>query len=246
MLAAVFTAAFFMLLTVKLVLVAALCGLAAIAFLLVWMWGSDPAPGESADIGGGIRLPIYVSGPLSHSWWAVVVLLLVAGSLYLSYVFSYLYMWTVNPALFADRITTPAPAWPVVSAILLAASSGAVIAADRLLRSDAAAGFMIVLACGTLLLAAGTIIEPAGEWLSGKRPSHNAIDALVFTHSLLQSQIAAAVAIMAGFAIARCVCGHLDARRRVVFDNLALLWHFAVAQGLTGLVLIHGFPWVVS
>ena len=37
------------------------------------------------------------SGPVSHSWWAMVVLLLVAGSLYLAYVFSYLYLWTVSP-----------------------------------------------------------------------------------------------------------------------------------------------------
>jgi cytochrome c oxidase subunit I+III len=246
LLAAVFTAAFFMLLTVKLVAVAALCGVAAIAFLLVWMWGSDPAPVERVDIGGGIRLPVYVSGPLSHSWWAMVVLLLVAGSLYLSYVFSYLYMWTVDPARFAERTTMPDLTWPVLSAILLAASSGAVIAARRLLRLDTTAGFILVLALGATLLAAGTVLEPAGEWLAGQRPSRSAREALVFTHSLLQSQIVIAVAIMAGFAIARRVCGYLTAERRVVFDNLALLWHFAVAQGLTGLALIHGFPRIVS
>lgn len=246
LLAAVFTAAFFMLLTVKLVTIALLCGLATIAFLIAWMWGSDPAPGGDVEIGGGIRLPLYASGPLSHSWWAMVVLLLVAGALYLSYVFSYLYMWTVNPAQFADRTTTPAPTWPLLSALLLAASSGAVVAARPLLRMGATAGFAIALVCGAALLLAGTIVEPAGEWFSGKRPSHSAIDALTFTHSLLQSQIVAAVTIMAGFAVARRLCGHLDEKRRVVFDNLTLLWHFAVVQGLTGLALIHGFPRIVS
>jgi cytochrome c oxidase subunit I+III len=54
------------------------------------MWESDPAPRGRADIGGGIRLPTYMSGPDSHSWWAMIVLMLVAGSLYLSYLFSYL------------------------------------------------------------------------------------------------------------------------------------------------------------
>lgn len=245
-LAAIFTAAFFVLLTVKLMAVAAVCGLAAIAFVLVWMWGSDPPPGEDVDIGGGIHLPVYVSGQLSHSWWAVVILLLVTGSLYLSYVFSYLYMWTVNPALFAGRTTMPVPAWPVLTATLLAASSCALIMARRWLRRGMTTGLVIALSLGIMFLAAGTILEPAVEWLAGKRPSRNAIDALVFTHSLLQSQVAGAAAIMAGFAIARIAYGRLDARRRVVFDNMALLWHYAVAQGLVGLVLIHGFPRVVS
>jgi hypothetical protein len=31
-------------------------------------------------------------------------------------------------------------------------------------------------------------------------------------------------------------------RTRVVFDNLSLLWHYAVGQGLFGLLLVHGFP----
>ena len=43
-LAAIFTAAFFMLLTVKLVTVALSCGVLAIAFILVWTWGNDPEP----------------------------------------------------------------------------------------------------------------------------------------------------------------------------------------------------------
>ena len=86
-----------MLLTVKLVTLAIICGVLAVAMILVWMWSSDPEPLRRVEIGHGIKLPTYVSGPLSHSWWAMVVLLLVAGSLYLAYVFSYLYLWTVSP-----------------------------------------------------------------------------------------------------------------------------------------------------
>ena len=38
-----------------------------------------------------------MSGPASHSWWAMVVLILVAIALFGALVFSYLYLWTVSP-----------------------------------------------------------------------------------------------------------------------------------------------------
>src|SRR5690606_10197556 len=101
--------------------------------IIIWMWGSDPEPGEPVDIGGGIMLPTYVSGSLSHSWWAMVVLLLVAASLYLAYVFSYLYLWTVSPAVWPDSSYLPSATWPLAAAALLLASSGLLALAGRTL-----------------------------------------------------------------------------------------------------------------
>lgn len=101
-LAAVFTAAFFLLLTVKMVTIATICGVLAIAFILVWAWGLDPGPSKGMiEIAKGVRLPTYMSGPTSHSWWAMVVLMFVAASLYLAYVFSYLFLWVVSPEVWA-------------------------------------------------------------------------------------------------------------------------------------------------
>jgi len=34
----------------------------------------------------------------------------------------------------------------------------------------------------------------------------------------------------------------IHARRPVTFDNAMLLWHYTVAQGLVGILLVHGFP----
>ena len=99
--AAVGTAGFFLLLTVKLAFAAFACGIVAVVSSLVWLWQSDPPPGQPVDVGRGIKLPIYFSGPKSHGWWAVVILLLVAASLYLAFVFSYLYTWTASPQVMA-------------------------------------------------------------------------------------------------------------------------------------------------
>ena len=120
------------------------------AMILIWMWAADPKPMAPVDIGGGLKLPTYASGPMSHSWWAMVVLLLVAGSLYLAYVFSYLYLWTVSPQVW-PAAELPSTLWPFAAAVLLLMSGGAANVVSRTLPTQNAsrAGFSaaLVLAC---------------------------------------------------------------------------------------------------
>ena len=244
LLAAVGTAGFFMLLTVKMVALAALSGVLAVAMIVIWMWRSDPAPGAPAAIGHGIVLPTYASGPLSTSWWAMGVLLLVAGSLYLSFFFSYLYLWTVSPQVW-PRPEVLAPAmWPALCAVLLLISSGLIWIAGRALHGGVRGrvAFVAFTALAVVALAGALIVDVTAHWNAGLRPDADAHGAMMFVAAVLQLQLVLAVAAMAGFAIARRIADRLDAERRVVFDNLSLLWHYTVGQGLFGLALVHGFP----
>jgi cytochrome c oxidase subunit I+III len=50
----------------------------------------------------------------------------------------------------------------------------------------------------------------------------------------------AVLLIMAGYTLARSWCGLLDATRRVTFDNTRLFWHYMAAQGVIGILLVHG------
>jgi hypothetical protein len=44
-------------------------GMLAVAMVLAWVWDLDPGPAyPPQDIGAGIKLPVYVTGPTSHSW----------------------------------------------------------------------------------------------------------------------------------------------------------------------------------
>ena len=248
LLAAIFTAAFFMLLTVKAVVLALICGLLAVAMVLVWMWDSDPKPLAGVDIGGGLKLPTYASGSLSHSWWAMIVLLLVAGSLYLAYVFSYLYLWTVSPQVWPAPARLAPIASPVLSAFLLVLGSAILIAAGRVLprrpQGSRAFEMLCVLAVGAL--AAALVTEILAHWQTGLRPDTDAHGAMVYMAAFLQSQLTLPVMVFAGFAVARSLCGHLDRERRVVFDNLGLLFHYTVGQSLLGLLVVHGFPRLVG
>jgi len=244
LLAAVFTAGFFMLLTVKYVTLAIVSGVAALAMLVVWMWSSDPKPLPRAEIGHGIKVPTYVSGSVSPSWWAMIVLILVAGSLYLSFAFSYLFLWTVSPQVWPKPEEMPVWTWPLLSAVLLSASSGLIVLAGRLLPARAGKGtvFAGIIALGVLALGTGLGIDVLAFWRAGIRPDTDAHGALAYMACFLQLQLVLALVVMAGFAIARVLAGLLDRRHRVVFDNLALLWHYTVMQGLFGLLLVHGFP----
>ncbi|HYI29204.1 MAG TPA: cytochrome c oxidase subunit I [Bradyrhizobium sp.] len=246
--AAVLTAAFFLLLTVKAVTLALLCGVGAIAMILMWMWSSDPKPTAAAGIGGGITLPTYASGPLSHSWWAMVVLLLVAGSLYLAFVFSYLYLWTVSPQFWPKPEALPALLWPMLSAALLAASAGAAVAASRALPTQIGArlGCVALIALGVAALLAAFAVEVWAHWSIGLRPTTDAHAAMVAMASFLQAQLGIPVIVWAGFVVARLFAGHVDRRRRATVENLILLWLYVAGQGLFGLLLVHGFPRIVT
>jgi hypothetical protein len=75
--------------------------------------------------------------------------MLVAGSLYLTYVFSYLYLWTVSPEVWPVAQAAaglPEWTWSIASAALLAASGAGVLAASRALSGSGrpGAGFAVL------------------------------------------------------------------------------------------------------
>jgi cytochrome c oxidase subunit I+III len=247
-LAAVFTAGFFLLLTVKAVALALACGVAAVVSMLLWMRESDPPSVGTVDIGGGVRLPTYASGPDSHSWWAMVVLVLVAAALYLSYLFGYLYLWTVAPQQWPAPGGRPPAGWLWVSALMMGGSAGCLFAAYSLLGADPPprGAVALLVAAGTAALLAALGLDLWSHWRSGFRPQASGYAAMVYANAVLQAELAAAIVVMAGFTVYRVLTGQLDHVRRVVFDNLALLWAYCLGQGLIGLALTHGFPRLVS
>ncbi|MGH8771669.1 MAG: hypothetical protein ACREV2_10900, partial [Burkholderiales bacterium] len=58
----------------------------------------------------------------------------------------------------------------------------------------------------------------------------------------LQGFFVSVVTIMAGYVLARSLCGLLTSERRATFDNTMLFMCYTVAQGLIALALVHGFP----
>ncbi len=248
--AAAGTAGFFLLLTVKLVVPAAICGVMAIIGCLVWTWGLDKQGDKGlVEIGAGLKVPSYMSGPASHTWWAMVVLMLVAGSLYLAYVFSYLYLWVVSPEVWPPHaVAPPSGEWTLSVAGLALASAGLTWWAGRLLPPSGQRSGLVVVVLGlaALALMASFGLNIQAQWQTGLRPTDSAYGALVFMASVLDGQVVIAQLILFGVAMARMLCGRLDRVRRVGYENCTLLCYYTVGQMLLGLLLVHGFPRVAG
>jgi cytochrome c oxidase subunit I+III len=236
--AAWFTTGFFLLLTFKLVAPALACGAIAIAGLLHWAWQLDPpAHHAPVHVGGGLRLPVYATGPASQSWWAMVILMMVAGSLYGCLLFSYLFLWTVAPAAWPPAAAMQSVLYPLAAAVLLMLSSGAVALGNRTL---AARGHCYPLALAVPLLAAALGVSVAAH--RELAPADSGYGAIVYAFLAIDGFFAAAAITLALYALARQATGRLDRARRVTFDNARLFWHYTVAQTLAGLAMVHGFP----
>ena len=125
--AAVGTAGFFLSLTAQFVAVAFAFGAVVVAAVVHWLWtGTDLGPiRERVDIGGGLRLPVYVTGHDSVGWWATVFLLLVDGTIFCCIAFTHGFLWLVNgdAALPPPGTSLPDLAVPAVAGTLVAASA---------------------------------------------------------------------------------------------------------------------------
>ena len=249
-LAAVFTAGFFLLLTVKLVTLAMLSGAAALAMLLRWLWTTDPGPTHPpADIGGGITLPVYATGPVSHSWWAMIILILVLGSIFFSLLVSYLFLWLTSPAVWPDASALPPLRFPLTSAALLLLAAALMGYANRALRA-ATDGSRWTMRLALLLavpsLVGAGALELLGQWRTGLRPTDSSYGAALYAMIGLQGVLVGTVVIMNLYTLARSFRGLLNHVRRATFDNTRLLWYYAVAQGLVALAMVHGFPRLID
>jgi cytochrome c oxidase subunit I+III len=227
---AVFVAACFLFLTIKSVLLALTCGAVAIAALARWAWELDPGPSQAVDIGGGIRLPVYATGPSSHSWWATVILMLVAGAVFGCLLFSYLYVWTVSPQVWPSLL--PPMEYPFAAGALLTLSSAAVVYANKSIYAGLTAAIAFLVAAFAVELQAHRALDPAAS----------SYGALVYAFIAVQGFSVAAVVAMAFYSLARRAAGLLDRQRRATLDCTMLLWHYTVAQGMGALVIVHGFP----
>ena len=246
-----FTAAFFLLLTVKAVYPAFACGVVALGCVIWWAWQLDPGPiRPPADIGGGIVLPVYVTGPMNHAWWAMIVLMVVSGMTFTCLIFSYLFLWVVNPGTWPPAgLTLPGWIGPGLAGCLYLTASGAIALASRFLRGEdrrSPYAVPVLIALALPLALGANALDLWTQWHSGLSPEAHAYGACVFAIIALQAFFVATTAIMGVFTIARWLAGKLDSVRRSTFDNTMLFWHYTTAQGLLGLLVTYGFPHVTG
>ncbi|HMO74849.1 MAG TPA: cbb3-type cytochrome c oxidase subunit I [Sphingopyxis sp.] len=229
--AAVFTAGFFLGLTVQAYPFAIASGVLAVVGVLRWLWETDRRVGmEGVDIGADIRVPTYVTGPKSHGWWAMVILLVVMGMIFAMALFSLAFLWSNQPGHWAP----PAPlaaAWTVL--LLYAAALALAVAARALLRRGA--GWAVAALLLSVLAAGAALWLDHGQWrATGLIPQASGQAASVFALQALQGCALVIGALMAAYCAARAVRGLVSQPANNTIDVTMLFLAYAAGQGLVG------------
>ena len=136
--AALGKAGFFLLLTVAQLVLAFACGVVAIIAIMVWLWQTDQvAHATSAEVADGVFLPVGASGPRSHTWWAMMILLCVDATVFGALVFAHVHVAMAAEVCPPLGASLPGGWWPALPAALLLAGSAAIVGAQALLSRSA-------------------------------------------------------------------------------------------------------------
>jgi len=244
--AAVGTAGFFLALTVEWLVPAAAFAALALAGVLRWLWTATdlgPVPPGRGEIGDGIILPVYLTGPASLSWSMMVVLMLVMGSCYACLVASYLFLWLVNGEAMWPPAGMPLPdaSFGGAALVLYAAAAGAIWLSGRALARRGALPIW-TMAAALLLLCAAFAADFLAVRTAGLEAGRHAFGAISYAMLSWQGVHVLFAAIMALYVMARAGAGLLDGTRRLSFDNTALFWFYTAGQGAAGLFVLHLLP----
>ena len=114
-------AALFILPTFHLYAAGLISGALALCVILLWLWtGTAMIPEKPAkDVGLGLTLPLYASGPRSVGWWAMFITMLGDMTAFASLVFAYFFFWTIHADFPPPASLGPGLAWPMLGLIAL-------------------------------------------------------------------------------------------------------------------------------
>jgi cytochrome c oxidase subunit I+III len=244
--AALTTGAFFIFGTYHLWWLALISLALALCVICYWLWmGTALIPEkEVKDVGLGLRLPLYVSGPASVGWWAMCITMLAVLTAFVCLVFGYFFFWTIHEDFPPDPSPGPGVFWPVVAAGLLLSAWALTLLARRWNRSDWSPGFYIGLSLAAVLALAGGVALLAGPWVSGLDPASHVYPAIVWLLAIWTAGHAVVGVIMQLYCVGRRLAGRMTARHDIDITNVALYWHFAALTAVITVAVIAGFPLV--
>ena len=251
--AALGTAGFFLLLTVAQLVLAFACGVVAIIAIMVWLWQTDQvAHATSAEVADGVFLPVGASGPRSHTWWAMMILLCVDATVFGALVFAHVHVAMAAEVCPPAGASLPGGWWPALPAALLLAGSAAIAGAQALLSRNAKSHkgadrgekilvwLLVLVAMLCVLASAG--FDLYAHQLVRLQPTASAWSATVAALLAWQGFHVAVLLLMGGYVCVRCWCGKLQPKARSTLDNTAILWHYVTAQGIAAMTVISLMP----
>ena len=226
-------------------IVAAASGIVSFCAILWWLWtGTAEVPEKpEKDVGLGLILPLYASGPASVGWWAMFITMVGDATAFASLVFSYFFYWTIHRD-FTAAIAGPGLRWPLTAALLFVCAWIATVAARQLNSRDHKALFRIVLVGACAFTVAASAAGFAGPWLYAMDPTQHVYPATVWILVLWTLVHAAVGAVMQLYCLARSFAGRLTHEHDIDIHNVVLYWHFMAITAAITFAVVGLFPGV--
>ncbi|MER9935813.1 cytochrome c oxidase subunit I [Mesorhizobium sp. M0088] len=233
----------FVALTFELWILALLSGIGTLSAVLWWLWtGTGETPEKKTkDVGLGLRLPLYASGPDSVGWWAMFITMVGDGTAFASLIFGYFFYWTIHPDFTLGQ-PGPGMRWPMIALSLFVAAWVAMLGARRLNASGWIDGARVALVAAFLLTLAASAAGFAGPWQHDMQPTAHVYPAIVWILVIWALAHAAVGSVMQLYCLARSLAGRLTREHDMELHNVALYWHFMAITAVITFAVIGLFP----
>jgi cytochrome c oxidase subunit I+III len=217
----------------------------ALFTILAWLWTGTAAIPEKAEknIGLGVSVPLYVSGPQSVGWWAMFITMLGDITAFISLVFGYFFYWTAKPD-FIVNAAGPGVTWPLTALGLGLAAWVLTIAARTANRRDNSAGFFATMALAMVVAAGSGVALVAGPIVTELDPASHVYPAIVWLLVIWTVVHLGLGIVMQGYCAMRRVAGRMTAQHDMDIVNVTLYWHFVAVTTAITVAVIAGFPLV--
>ncbi|MGB3390787.1 MAG: cytochrome c oxidase subunit I [Pseudaminobacter sp.] len=224
-------------------IVALVCGVVAGAAIIYWLWtGTAQIPEKPRkDVGLGLELPLYVSGPSSVGWWAMFITMVGDGTAFASLVFGYFFYWTIHED-FTAGLAGPGVFWPMAALGLFLAAWFAMLAARTLNDRGWPSAMRLSLVAALVLAAGGSAAGFAGPWAYGMAPAAHVYPAIVWILVVWTLAHAAIGLVMQLYCLARSLAGRLTPEYDMDLRNVVLYWHFLFITAAVTFAVIGLFP----
>ena len=243
--AAAFTGGAFILPTFHLYAASVVSGAFAVACILIWLWRDTARPPKEPmrDVGLGLKLPTYSSGPQSAGWWAMWITMLGDATAFASVVFGFFFYWTAQPDFPPPNAAHAGPWLVALAAVGYGLAWGLTYGARYLNRTERVTEARAALGVGALLTVASA--AAIGGSVLHLAPSTHVYPAVLSALAIWIAAHSVVGLIMQLYCLAGSVAGKLTPRYDADLWNVSLFWHFHVLSALVACAVMGLAPWVL-
>jgi cytochrome c oxidase subunit I len=227
-------------------ILALISGAGALAAILAWLWtGTAMIPEKpSKDVGLGLRLPLYNSGPKSVGWWAMFITMMGDATAFAGLVFGYFFYWTIHLEFPPAGMGPPAPAWMAAGLAAILGAWALTVLGRRWNGRGGTAALRAALIGAIVLALLGAAALLAGPWAAGMDPTRHVYPATVWVLVIWSALHAVIGVVMLGYCLAGSFAGRLTPEYDIDIWNVALFWHFAALTAVVATGVLTLFPLV--